>query len=251
MCAYTLTDSTGTVIDAVDMPGGGGIATSRGTTGDRYLALEDDSNRFDALPITRQEAILTKRGLAASNQQVTTFLIGEGKPGSARSYGAWLQQGGFAVISEQGAPGLSPGSGITQASALYGLAGATLSGSRPMMPIETTVDIATYQGLMVGSPVDGEYRGNILQGDATLDYSFTYEDIGARFTEIRDLDRGMRHATETIEFDPMGVDEDGTFSGDLSSNNFIEGGFAGSGHEEVLGTFESSGIAGAFGAIRQ
>ena len=107
---------------------------------------------------------------------------------------------------------------------------------------------------MVGSPVGGEHRGDILQGDATLEYAFADRTIDAEFTNIVDLDHGMPHTTESISFAPMSVDSDGIFFSEDSvspADKYIEGAFAGPGHEEVLGIFESDGIVGTFGAIRE
>ena len=185
----------------------------------------------------RRQAVLTRNG-------VTTFMgQAESELGSARSYGTWLEHGGFAVAE------VTQTIETVQASFVYGLAGGAATGSAPLVD-------ATYQGLMVGSPVAGEHRGDILQGDATLEYAFAERTIDAEFTNIVDLDHGMPHTTEEIQFGSVGVNSgNGTFNqSSPSTNKFIEGTFAGLGsnaHDEVLGTFESDGVAGAFGAIRE
>ena len=246
-------------------------------TGNDHLVVDfaDQSlpSFADRRPILSRE-YQTVEGAA---EDITTFLVEESAPAmdsvaavnEVSSYGAWLQHGGFAVIQQD-----IPVAGEA-ASAIYGLAGFyTPSGSRPEpLAGEAT---ATYGGLMVGSPVAGDYRGNILQGDAYLDYAFATEQLNAEFVNIVDLDRGAQHVLpgnrEDISFQNVPVRDNGTFGPlSASSNRFIRGSFAGAeastaataatdtmpampavtGHDEVLGTFESDGIAGAFGAIRQ
>ncbi len=112
---------------------------------------------------------------------------------------------------------------------------------------------------MVGTPVGGEHRGYILQGDAELVYTMADNEIDAHFTNISDLGRGVAYETEEIHFRDVDVDAaSGRFfqsaadmDGDPITGTTISGDFAGPAHEEVMGTFESDGIVGAFGAIRE
>jgi hypothetical protein len=178
------------------------------------------------------QTVLTRNG-------VTTYLQeAQGGDASLKAYGAWLEHGAFAVVEETGVV-----EGI-ELSGIYGLAAGRSSNSRP------SVD-ATYRGLMVGSPVGGAHRGNILQGDAELVYTSADNEVDAHFTDIRDLDRGSPHATSRIDFENLAVEEDGLFADGQPGNGFIEGGFAGPGHAEALGIFESDNIVGAFGAARE
>ena len=212
-----------------------------------YTSTDDNLDEFvvalrGAADESERQVILTRNGITTNLIEIEDRLVGVIE-GNFRSYGAWLENGSFSVIRETG--DLSEG---VEASFIYGFlylgneTGSTPSGD------------ATYQGLMVGSPVGGEHRGNILQGDATLEYALADNEINAQFTEIRDLDRGVAHATESISFAPIGVDEDGVFFSEDSvspADKYIVGAFAGPDHDEVLGIFESDGIAGTFGAIRQ
>ena len=185
------------------------------------------------------QAVLTRNG-------VTTFEVDTELEGSndVRAYGAWLYHGGFGVVTERTAD-----IGGVRRSGMYSLAGGYSDAEEPAPDVDTT-----YAGLMVGSPVAGEHRGNILQGDADLVYTSADNHIDADFTDIRDLDRGVAYETETIRFADVPVDDDGIFSqrsGEDEPFRDIVGGFAGPGHEEVLGHFESDGVVGAFGAIRE
>lgn len=178
------------------------------------------------------QTVLTRNG-------VTTYLQeAQGGDASLKAYGAWLEHGAFAVVEETDVVE----EGI-ELSGIYGLAAGRSSNSRP------SVD-ATYRGLMVGSPVGGAHRGNILQGDAELVYASADNEVDAHFTDIVDLDRGSPHATSRIDFENVAVEQDGIFAKGQSGNR-IEGGFVGPDHAEAVGTFESEGIAGAFGAIRE
>ena len=165
-----------------------------------YTSTDDNLNEFltssefgftvgnvntDGLGPERQ-VVLTKNGVTTYVLDVENGLVAE----NLFSYGAWLEHGVFSVVQETA--DLLEG---VEASFIYGLASVNLTRSTPSGD-------ATYQGLMVGSPVGGEHSGNILQGDATLEYALAENEINAQFTEIRDLDRGMRHATESISFAP-------------------------------------------------
>ncbi len=128
----------------------------------------------------------------------------------------------------------------------YGRVIGDLTGSRP------TDVTAAWSGVMVGTPATGDNRGNVLQGDAALTYTLDggRGTLDAAFTDIKDLDRLAAHAPETVRFDDVPVEPDGTFETGLTGNR-IQGGFYGPGHVEAAGVFEQSNILGAFGAKRR
>ena len=173
--------------------------------------------------------VLTKNG-------VTT--LRQGGIDDIDAYGAWLEHGVFGVAED------TEGGEDIDSSLIVSFVGGRRSDSRPSAD-------ATYRGLMVGSPVDGAHRGNTLQGDAELVYTSADNEVDAHFTDIVDLDRGSPHATSRIDFENLAVEEDGLFADGQPGNGFIEGGFAGPGHAEALGIFESDNIVGAFGAARE
>ena len=160
------------------------------------------------------------------------------------SLGAWMEHSTFAILSES-QTGEDGTVGVR-----YGIALGDLAGFPPG-PIPGS---ATWLGLMVGTPVSGDARGERLVGDAVLTYQFPTEGSGhtldAAFGGIKNIDRGTAHAVETVLFENVAVAEDGTFARGQSGER-IQGSFYGPGHGEAAGIFEQSGIAGAFGARRQ
>ena len=71
------------------------------------------------------------------------------------------------------------------------------------------------------------------------------------FTDIVDLDSGRPHETSRIDFENVAVGSDGGFTGGSPGSN-IDGNFtAGVDPTVAVGTFESDGIVGAFGAARE
>jgi hypothetical protein len=184
------------------------------------------------------QAVLSRNG-------VTTFAF-EGEAdleaglGEARVYGAWLEHSAFAVVEVTAEVQEVSGSGLFSA----------YLGARSGSPPADLEADARYVGLMVGSPIQGARSGNRLQGDAELVYTMADNDIDAHFTDISDLGRGVRYETEEIHFLNVDVDDSGNFLQGVRGRT-ISGNFAGPDHDEVLGTFESNGIVGAFGAIRE
>ena len=160
------------------------------------------------------------------------------------SLGAWLEHSSFAILSERQA-----GEEGT-VDIRYGIALGDLAGFPPG-PIPGT---ATWAGIMVGTPVGGDARGERLVGDAVLTYEFPTQGSGhtldAAFGGIGNIDRGTAHTVETVLFENLAVGPDGTFARGQPGAR-IQGGFYGPGHAEAAGIFEQSGIAGAFGATRQ
>ena len=180
-------------------------------------------------PTPNARMVLTKNG-------ITT---GEGGFENYRRYGAWMNHAAFAVEALRQRLEVEGRPYVTMVTA--GTAG-DLTRSRP-------TGSATWRGLMVGSPSSGPTIGNPLQGDALLTYRLATASLDADFTNIVDLSRGRAHTVQNIRFANVSVTAQGTFL-DGHVGNYIWGGFYGPGHAEVAGTFEKSGIVGAFGARR-
>ncbi len=177
----------------------------------------------------KSQAILTKNGIT----------LVEGQAEGIESYGAWMDHAGFAVQSEEQ---MIEGVSVT---GRYGIAGGDLTGIRPDI-------LATWRGLMVGTPRDGGLRGNVLQGDAALTYTLngTGGSLDAAFTDLRNLDSGAAYSVSSLRFDDVPVSANGTYNAGATGNR-IQGGFYGPDHAEAAGIVEQSGIVGAFGAKRQ
>ena len=109
---------------------------------------------------------------------------------------------------------------------------------------------ATWLGLMAGTSLLEEVRGDRLAGTAALNYDLAAGGLDAAFSGIRNVDRGAAHATETVIFSDLEVGPDGTFSRGQSGAR-IQGGFYGPEHAEAAGIFEHRDILGAFGATKQ
>ena len=154
-----------------------------------------------------------------------------------RALGTWMQHSGFIVEDDS-----STVEGVRM-DARYGMAGGDLTLSRPFQS-------TTWQGLMIGMPATGQDRGDRLQGDATLTYSFDTSMVNATFTDIQNLDRLMPHPVPTVRFTDVRVNSWGEFKAGFTGN-LIQGGFYGPGHAETAGVFEQSNIVGAFGAKKQ
>ena len=159
------------------------------------------------------------------------------------SLGAWMGHSTFAILSE-GQSG-EEGTGDIR----YGITVGDLTGTAPTAS-------ATWLGLMVGTPVTGEARGERLVGDAALVYDLdagldgSGASLDVAFGGIKNIDRGTAHTAETVIFENLAVNPDGTFARGASGAR-IQGGFYGPGHAEAAGIFEQSDIVGAFGARRQ
>ena len=71
--------------------------------------------------------------------------------------------------------------------------------------------------------------------------------LDAVFSEIANLSRSAPHSITEVRFSNVEVTSSGSFSqGD--QGNSIQGAFYGINAAEIAGTFERSGILGAFGA---
>ena len=155
----------------------------------------------------------------------------------ATSLGAWMEHGSFA-LNRLRVIGEGVESDTLHAVALGELTDRPLTGS------------AWWHGIMVGTPAEGDDRGDRLVGTAALNYDMSTGGLDAAFSGIRNIDRGTNHSTETVLFSDLEVGSDGTFSRGQSGAR-IQGGFYGPDHAEAAGVFEQSNIVGAFGATRQ
>ena len=153
------------------------------------------------------------------------------------SLGAWTEHGSFALNSARRV-GEAAGRDSLHSVALGDLTDRPLTGS------------ATWLGIMVGTPVTGDDRGDRLVGTAALNYDLDAGVLDAGFSGIRNIDRGTAHSVEAVIFSDLAVEPDGTFARGQSGAR-IQGGFHGPGHAEAAGIFEQAGIVGAFGAKRQ
>ncbi len=153
------------------------------------------------------------------------------------SLGAWLEHGSFAILNERQT------SEEGTVDVWYGIAVGELTGTPP-------AGSATWLGIMVGTPVDGDAHGERLVGTAALNYDMAVGGLDAAFSGIKNIDRGTAHDVETVIFSNLVVGPDGTFATGESGTR-IQGGFYGTGHAEVAGIFEQSDIVGTFGATQQ
>ena len=171
---------------------------------------------------------------------------------NSRHYGAWMRHSGFAISHIR-----NYGTNI-----YYGIAGGDHSTPPP------TSFRGTYEGMMVGTPTDGNLQGDFLQGKALLEYRWSADHfdaapgglLEAEFSSIYNLTKGQNYPTVSpVRFDPILVQINGTFYGcaaglsGCAGDSRISGAFYG-GASEVAGTLQwdgPKGFVGAFGAKRQ
>ena len=159
------------------------------------------------------------------------------------SLGAWLGHSSFAILNE------SQSGEEGTVDVWYGMTVGDLSETPP-------TGSATWLGIMVGTPVTGDARGERLVGDAALTYDFPSEGDGSgpsldvAFGGIKNIDRGTAHTVETVSFENVEVSAEGTFGTGFVGSR-IQGAFYGPDHAETAGIFEQQDIVGAFGAHRQ
>ena len=153
------------------------------------------------------------------------------------SLGAWMEHSSFAILNER-----QTGEEGT-VDVWYGIGVGDLT-DRPL------TGSATWLGIMVGTPIAGDDRGDRLVGTAALNYDMAAGGLDVAFGGIKNIDRGRAHSVETVIFSDLAVEPDGTFARGQSGTR-IQGGFYGPGHAEAAGIFEQSDIVGAFGAKRQ
>ena len=175
------------------------------------------------------------------------------------SLGAWMEHSAFAVLNESRTG--DDGTVVVR----YGFALGDASQVReiPDRPHDAGTGLpaqpagsATWLGLMAGTAVAGEARGERLVGDAALIYDLhsgldgSGASLDVAFGGIRNIDRGTAHTVEAVLFSNLAVGPDGTFARGRTGTR-IQGGFFGPDHAEAAGIFEQSDIVGAFGAKRQ
>ena len=156
---------------------------------------------------------------------------------NATRFGAWMGHGAFALNTVR-----TIGEEI-ETNSVHAVALGDLA-DRP--PTES----ATWLGIMVGTSVAGDDRGDRLVGTAALNYDMAAGGLDAAFSGIKNIDRGAAHPVKALIFSNLAIGPDGTF-GTGQSGTRIQGGFHGPDHAEVAGIFEQSDIIGAFGATRQ
>ena len=213
-------------------------------SGSRCTVTEPLSGAVDTITLAdtplRQgaaTAIGTKHGITLVEESSTDT------GADLASLGAWLEHSSFAILNER-----QTGEEGT-VDVRYGIAVGDRTGTAP-------AGSATWLGLMAGTPVTGDGRGERLVGDAALTYVFPVVGDGAvpyldvAFHGITNIDRGTAHTVEAVLFWNLAVGRDGTFARGQSGTR-IQGAFHGAGHAEAAGIFEQSDIAGAFGARRQ
>ncbi len=190
----------------------------------------------NVLDTSKVRTILTKNGITTFEGRGSNNAGNGDIKSSYRTYGAWMEHAAFGVLTEDARGKI--GEKNIKLSVRYGIAGGTPTGSRP------TAD-ATWKGLMVGTPKEGKYHGNFLQGDAVLNYDLDTTKLDATFSDIKDLARGKDYETPEVIFADVSVREDGSYGVESGE---IYGGFGGPKHEETAGVFDKSGIVGAYGA---
>lgn len=182
-------------------------------------------------PEAPSEAVGTRHGITLMR------VVGPDMGADVSLLGAWMDHGMFSVeMSALDVDGVR----FDNRNAMAGgdLTGTPLTGS------------ATWLGLMVGTPVSGDDRGDRLVGDAALNYDMDAGGLDIAFSSIRNIDLGAAHSTATVIFADVPIGPEGTFSLGTPGER-IEGGFHGPGHAETAGIFERSGMVGAFGAKKQ
>ena len=214
-------------------------------SGGRCTATDPLSGAVDAIELVNTPLRHGAATAIGAKHGITLVSESSGHTGAdLASLGAWMEHSTFAILSES-----QTGEEGT-VDVRYGIALGDLAGFPPG-PIPGT---ATWSGIMVGTPVSGDARGERLVGDAALTYQFATEESGhtldAAFGGITNIDRGTAHTVETVLFENVAISPDGTFARGTSGAR-IQGGFYGPGHAEAAGIFEQSDIVGAFGAKRQ
>ena len=178
--------------------------------------------------------ILSKHGI--------TIIDGRGENIQASSLGATMNHSRFAVST------IAQSIGDTIATVYAGEVFGDLTSSRPENP--ATNDTASWQGLLVGTPTQGDDRGDALLGDARIVYQFNVDALNLRVTNIKNIDKNKSHSVEQLGFNNVSVAENGQFQQGSIANQ-VRGAFYGPESVEVAGTVEQSGVVGAFGAKRE
>ena len=159
-----------------------------------------------------------------------------------KSLGGWLDHSSFAAETHRITKGVSNGVNLEETIIGWAYSFGQATGTTPAF------GNATWTGTMVGSDTSPtDYRGNRIQGDATLTFNLSRSDLAVDFSNIRDIDTAGR-SYEDIAWQNIPVTSGSFATG--SDESSIEGRFYGQEHEEVGGIFERNEIVGAFGAKR-
>jgi len=245
-----LQDGTSLSIPAFDFECTFGDANALDCTSSGGLGL-----RADLRDIPLQQHLGTE--LLVQNGINLTGVQGVEDNSGVRRYGGWMTHAGFHIYT--GVPvtsnsrNLAAGQTFAIADTFGSLTSSSSSGD-PSASIAPDAD-ATWQGAMVGTPTQGENSGDILVGDARLDFvlggggdTSGGGSLTATFSNILNVDDGEDHSDTTI-----------TVAGTLRSRGFIVsggsgyigGGLFGPNGEEIAGTFNHMSVLGAFGAQLQ
>ena len=201
-----------------------------GPAGSDTTGLSDFSNDAD------YEPVMTDRGVSLAQETARFSSQVEGIEGGGQGYIGWMDYSGFGVEWASFSIDDTPFDAVVS----YSIGQAT--GTNPVS------GTASWTGVMVGADVSAlTTRGHVIQGDAEITVDFSNTNVDVTFTNIYDLDAGIRHGDMGWSSIRMA---NGAF-GAGSDGNSIEGRFHGPAHEEVGGIFERNLILGAFGARRE
>ncbi len=68
-----------------------------------------------------------------------------------------------------------------------------------------------WQGVLVGTPIDGSRKGNMLTGNARLTFDSRQQQIDATFSGIFDMTIGAPHTFANVRCDNIPVRANGTY----------------------------------------
>lgn len=195
--------------------------TCSGTICRYYVYGRERSENLNSVSVLTGATILSRSGVT----------IEQYWSDNTAGFSSVLHNSGF------GSSRAKSGGFTTRRSLSYG----DLSGSGPLVR-------GAWRGMMTGILSQND---DLLLGDAVLEYEVSGSggSLHAEFRNIANVSQEQAHSVRNILFYNLPVSSGGTFSRRDSSR--IQGGFYGSGHSEVSGVFEHSGILGAFGALRR
>ena len=162
--------------------------------------LNPATGETDTVSIDNSEIVLGDAEAIGSAHGITLMSESSHHKGvDMTSLGAWMEHGSFA-LNRLSRVGEEAEIDALDAMALGDLTDSPLTGS------------ASWLGIMVGTPVSGDDRGDRLVGTAALNYDMAAGGLDAAFSGIRNIDRGTAHSTETVIFSDLEVGSDGTFA---------------------------------------
>lgn len=170
--------------------------------------------------------------MLAEGQTVQTVA---GQQVTASGYSGWMVHSYFDIGHAAIDGGAYDGLLYSAASSLGNATGSQPAGN------------ATWRGLMIGA-TDINGPTETLQGDATVAYDLSSNELDVGFAGIYNLDTGMKHAVPAMQWNDVPVASDGSFRRAVSSTSDVRGRFYGPDHAEVGGVFHHSTAIGSFGA---